>query len=192
MIVPNTNIYKTVLYGSLLHDSNKMNKRSGHFKHCTAIERFFITRSPTWRNILGGMGPRNVTLRHRPCKNGWTYRAAVWDGEWVGPPWLLYSAVDGLKNCVLDVDRRACWRHLANTVEWLCAVDMSESATRVATPPVPKSLWAILILMSVDHGVYLQFEITCFIYLQQMIARRMSSRIIINSQDQQYRTTGTA
>ena len=58
-------------------------------------------------NITAGMVRRNVTYVGRmwgePCKNGGTNRAAVWDGEW-----------DGQANRVLD--RRAHWRHLANTV----------------------------------------------------------------------------
>jgi len=71
-------------------------------------------RSPTGMgNFLGGWSDgamqRVGRTCHRPCKNGWTYQAAVWDSVCGGPGNRVF-------------DRRAHWRHLANMIKrlWAC------------------------------------------------------------------------
>ena len=53
----------------------------------------------------------------------------------------------GPRNRVLD--GRAYWRHLANTVERLCVVAMSEYADRGGDAACPKLLCAIFLVYSV-------------------------------------------
>jgi len=60
---------------------------------------------------------------------------------------LSFGTVSGPRNYVLD----GCvhWRHLTNTVEWLCTAAISGSAT-MAMWPIPKLLWAVLLVVVVE------------------------------------------
>ena len=60
---------------------------------CNSVSGLFLQTElrdrSVCRSVWGGTMWRVGRMRHEPCKNGWTNRAAVWDGDW-GVPGELY------------------------------------------------------------------------------------------------------